>query len=756
MMNKQHSLKSAFFKMIIVLGLQVALILISILWLGIHYVQQEILRHQTLLIEALTEQTERYLTETENLITTVGTSLPNFERSKQQYLLAQTRSNYPRLNSLYFINADGYVTIEDTLQHDFSTPLPGLDLSNTPYFRHAQQSNLTYLSEPFISIANEKVSLTLAVPIYQQKQFLGVLVGELNLELLQNTVERVHLDPSTQVFIVAKDGTVIAHPQHVWVQERRNLGNLTLVQMGMSGQRGFRIFNENNTWLLGSVATTHNKWVVVTTQPLFIAARSIIMMVLLAALILGVNLLLLFNMMRSQHTQIVQPLSMLVEEANVLANGTYRRLMVERLGTLQEVISLGRNFDQMVGAVQERDKALAQRLAETQKAKEEAEKAREAAEAATRAKTDFLANMSHELRTPLNAIIGYSEILQEDAQAIGEDDFVKDLAFINSAGENLLSIVNDLLDISKIEAGKMTLYPETFDISAVIQEIAQSCNTVMSTNENQLLVNCPAQIGEAHTDLIKFRQCLMKLIDNAAKFTHEGQVSLTIRSEVADNKDWLICEVEDNGIGISEEKMGHLFEIFTQADTSTTRQYGGTGLGLAITRNFARLMGGDVFAASEFGQGSIFTLRLPTHINKQELQPKAIYHTPLKPLPSQGGLVLIAEDNPTEQALLNFYLQQANYQVIIAKDGAECVHLAKRYQPDLILLDILMPKIDGWIALTELKTNEMLANIPVFILSMVEGEQRRAQSMGASEFLSKPVQADILLQIIEKYRQYGD
>jgi methyl-accepting chemotaxis protein len=390
MMNKQHSLRSAFFQMIMVLGLQVALILISILWLGIHYVQQEILRHQTLLIGALTEQTERYLTETESLITTLGTSLPRFEQSKQQYLLAQTRQNYPRLNSLYFINSDGYVTIEDSLQHDFRTPLQDLDLSNAPYFRHAQQSKNTYFSEPFISIANEKVSLTLAVPIYHQleQRFLGVLVGELNLELLQNTVERVHLDPSTQVFIVAKDGTVIAHPQHVWVQERRNLGNLTLVKMGMAGQRGFRIFNENKTWSLGSVAATHNQWIVVTTQPLFIAARSIIMMVLLAALIFGVNLLLLFSMMRSQHSQIVQPLSMLVEEANVLASGTYRRLSIERLGTLQEVISLGRNFDQMVGAVQERDKALAQRLAETQQAKEEAE-------AATRAKTDFLANMSH-------------------------------------------------------------------------------------------------------------------------------------------------------------------------------------------------------------------------------------------------------------------------------------------------------------------------------------------------------------------------
>jgi signal transduction histidine kinase len=255
------------------------------------------------------------------------------------------------------------------------------------------------------------------------------------------------------------------------------------------------------------------------------------------------------------------------------------------------------------------------------------ENAKKMAEEASRTKSSFLANMSHELRTPLNAIIGYSEILAEDAQENGQESAVQDLGKIQSSGRHLLSLINDVLDLSKIESGKMELHLETVNIPQLIQEITDTIQPVCSKNNNQLMVHCEQDVKFLWGDLTKIRQSLFNLLSNASKFTSNGEISFKVTRELAPKltengkaKAMICFRVMDTGIGIKPEQIAKLFQPFSQADSSTTRKYGGTGLGLAITGEFAKMMGGEVTVESEYGQGAVFTLRLPQAIGNEVIK----------------------------------------------------------------------------------------------------------------------------------------
>ncbi len=371
-------------------------------------------------------------------------------------------------------------------------------------------------------------------------------------------------------------------------------------------------------------------------------------------------------------------------------------------------------------------------------------------EVADRHKSEFLANMSHELRTPLNAIIGYSEMLQEDAADLGAEQFTDDLKKINAAGKHLLELINAVLDLSKIEAGKMDLYLETFDIPTLIRDIGAVIQPLAAKNANQLEVVCPATTGTMRADLTKVRQALFNLLSNACKFTDHGTVTLAVSRERSDDYDWLCFSVSDTGIGMTPEQLARLFEAFSQADAATTRKYGGTGLGLALSRRLCRMMGGDVTVESEPGRGSTFTIRLPAVVAEAtEQTPEPVAAERAAPT---VGTVLVIDDEAAIRDLMQRYLAKEGFRVVAAAGGEEGLRLARELRPDAITLDVMMPGLDGWAVLTALKADPSVADIPVIMLTIID-DKNLGYALGAADYLTKPIERDRLLAVVRTHRR---
>jgi len=447
--------------------------------------------------------------------------------------------------------------------------------------------------------------------------------------------------------------------------------------------------------------------------------------------------------------RVVRPALELATAANRAESGEYDSRVPVR--TEDEIGQLARAFNQMAGAIESDIKVRERTTAELAQA-------RETADLANRAKSAFLANMSHELRTPMNAILGYSEMMIEEAEDVGQEDFIPDLKKINQAGTHLLALINDVLDLSKIESGKMEAFAETFVVDTLIDQVTGTAQPLMAKNSNHFTIERGDNLGSAHQDVTKVRQALLNLISNAAKFTHEDTVTLAVEREQADDGDWLTFAVKDSGIGIAPDKLDHVFEEFSQADNSTTRDYGGTGLGLPISRRFCQMLGGDLTLTSQVGKGSTFTIRLPAVLPGEDA-PQQVSSQPAartsaaaadKLQATPGSTILVIDDDAEACEIIRRFLEKDGFSVITALSGEEGLRLAHEIQPAAITLDVMMPDMDGWSVLRALKANPALHDIPIVMLTMID-DKSKGYSLGASDYLTKPVDRDQLHTVLARY-----
>ena len=473
-----------------------------------------------------------------------------------------------------------------------------------------------------------------------------------------------------------------------------------------------------------------------------------------AALVMLINRLL--------KRRVIQPLNQLTTIASSITSDTITAEQVRELNS-PKVAKVARRADepgQLARALQHMgqevatreqrlSQAVEQRTAQLAESMKTAQQAKAQAEEANTTKSKFLANMSHELRTPLNAIIGYSEILVEEATDLQVPSLIPDIQKIHGAGKHLLGLINNILDLSKVEAGKVELFIETFAIAPLMQEISDTLHPLLAKNRNTLVINCPSDMGTMRSDITKLRQSLFNLLSNASKFTEQGTVTLTVERR---EPEWITFSVSDTGIGMTPEQQAKLFQAFSQADVSTTRKYGGTGLGLVITQQFCKLLGGDIQVESEAGQGTTFTIRLPEQLEGTQTERASSQNTAeiRREVNGDGGTILVIDDDPSVHDLMQRFLGREGYRVLAALEGQEGVELAKQQAPDVILLDIRMPQMNGWEVLTLLKSDPELTRIPVVIVT-IEDDQALGSALGAVDYLLKPVDYDRLLTLLQPY-----
>ena len=654
-----------------------------------------------------------------------------------------------------------------------------VDQPSTIWYWGPKKSGQLTVSEPYFDGGGSDVTmLSVNAPVFgSDGKFTGISGVDISLADMRELIKKVDIAmegedvrrESDIGYLVTREGTIIAHPDETLMIGKDSPGvKIDALPAGVaiaaqpSGDAAFTDAEGQQRVVYWSTAPLTG-WKVVLDVPYSTLLAPVRALAWRLGSVGGAGLLLLFGVVALVARRVAAPLGQLTRAAADLEAGQLDR---EKLSPLlrrgDEVGDLGRGFTRMADEIRKREESLAawnanlektvsERTAELKTAVEDAEEAREQAQEASKTKSAFLANMSHELRTPMNAIIGYSEMLLEEAEDTGEKWMEPDLKKILSSAKHLLQLINDILDLSKIEAGRMTVFLEPVDVAQTAKDVAATVEPLVAKNANTFDLKCPPDAGSIRTDLTKLRQTLFNLLSNASKFTEKGKITLEIKRRA----DGMVSfAVTDTGIGMTPEQLGKLFGEFVQADASTTRKYGGTGLGLAISRKFCRLLGGDITVESTPGKGSTFTAILP--VEAKEPAPEADTPEKIEPVAEsapakQGtrGSLLVIDDDPASRELLERMLGKEGYAVRLAANGPDGIASAKQNKPDLITLDVMMPSMDGWAVLSALKADPDTADIPVVMLTMVE-DRPMGFALGANEYLTKPVQKSRVLEAVSR------
>ena len=660
--------------------------------------------------------------------------------------LAAAHSAVPALLQVYVGNLKGRAVAAD--------PPAGMgqDFGDWTYVRevlnplHTQPTFSDVLRARGVS---DVAAVVIAVPLFdRQRNLVGYLAGTVDLSEVQRLSDYSRVGQLGQAVVVDGLGRVIAHPRADWRLQAKDLSGEGIFQTSLGHQTGVAWYTDldgNVPSVAGFATVPLVGWKVWVSQPTS-ELRAELMPLIIGAvqwLMVAAGLALVLAFLAA--LWLSRPVDELNRAAARIAQGDFSQpARITRLFATREILILARTFNQMAtqlsGAYQNLEEKVAQRTGELQSANQELARA-------NKLKSEFLANVSHELRTPLSAIIGFSQILLDGIDGPLNEEQQQDIQQVNKSGQSLLTLINQILDLSKIEAGKMDLSLERVELSGLVDDVADSIRPLAQEKGLRVETRFAPDLPPAEADPVRLKQILVNLLSNAVKFTDRGHLEVWAQSSGR----MVRISVKDTGIGISPESQKVIFEEFVQGDGSSTRRHGGTGLGLSIVRKLVEMHGGAITVISEPGMGSTFSFTLPAW----EAATRAVAPLPLpratvrpaQPLP--GSVILVVDDDASVRQLIARHLEQDGWKTVQASNAADALQLARECRPLLVTLDIMMPDASGWWVLEKLKEDPETSSIPVLVVTIVE-DQRLVFALGASDYLSKPYERNQLLTRVHR------